>query len=506
MNKIDTQIRIKNIEITNFRVFPGPLATNFELNSNNLLVYGENGSGKSSLYYAIKEFFTNSPFKSISDTENVFSNKLNLESKIKVEFNNNLTVEWSNNNHPLKNLNVSNQLISEIALRIACLDYRALLETNFKQGNGTLNFFNIAVEQLLRDYVVVLSGGITTTIGQLWENVKEAKPINHTIANLKKINHACTTFNTAFRTVLPDLVQLINELMIMFGCGEVKLKGFNTPGLTYNKDRIKQNRTIDGKVLTPEISFREHNLMTPQLFLNEARLTSFALAMYFAGRLISTPTANKNALKLLVLDDVLIGLDHSNRIPILEVLNQKFSDWQIILLTHDRNWFDIARSYFTSSDWNIIEIFEGNRLSPVPTPIVYSGLKHHPRAILQKAIDLLNTVYIEASANYARQAFELGLHIACEIHNIEMPYRRQGAASKKLYTLQYLFDKLKKFILNSQRRNIQLIANLNKLEHFKNFILNPYSHPNAPNIPKNDVLESIKLIEEFLELTSLRRD
>src|SRR5215813_5970014 len=33
--------------------------------------------------------------------------------------------------------------------------------------------------------------------------------------------------------------------------------------------------------------------------------------------------------KLLVLDDVLIGLDMANRMPVLDILRQYFADWQI---------------------------------------------------------------------------------------------------------------------------------------------------------------------------------
>ncbi len=51
-------IHIKKIELVNFRAFHG--ATNvIDLSQNkSLIVLGENGSGKTSLYYALKDFFT----------------------------------------------------------------------------------------------------------------------------------------------------------------------------------------------------------------------------------------------------------------------------------------------------------------------------------------------------------------------------------------------------------------------------------------------------------------
>jgi len=51
-------MRIAKIEIKDFRAFPGPGTYIFDLDDGkNLLIYGENGSGKSSLFYALLEFF-----------------------------------------------------------------------------------------------------------------------------------------------------------------------------------------------------------------------------------------------------------------------------------------------------------------------------------------------------------------------------------------------------------------------------------------------------------------
>ena len=46
-------MRIQAIEITNYKAFLGP--HKFNVSGKNLFIYGENGSGKSSLYYALKD-------------------------------------------------------------------------------------------------------------------------------------------------------------------------------------------------------------------------------------------------------------------------------------------------------------------------------------------------------------------------------------------------------------------------------------------------------------------
>jgi len=51
-------MKIKTIEIKNYKAFYGEHS--FNVDGKNLFIYGENGSGKSSLYYAVKDFFQSS--------------------------------------------------------------------------------------------------------------------------------------------------------------------------------------------------------------------------------------------------------------------------------------------------------------------------------------------------------------------------------------------------------------------------------------------------------------
>ena len=56
-------MRITKIEIKNFRAFYGTYQIDLHRAGKNLLVYGENGSGKSSLYLALKSFLESSEDK-----------------------------------------------------------------------------------------------------------------------------------------------------------------------------------------------------------------------------------------------------------------------------------------------------------------------------------------------------------------------------------------------------------------------------------------------------------
>ena len=510
-------VRIDTITLADFRGFPGPAPAIFALGGKNLLVYGENGSGKSSLFYALAEFFSLKPTRPLSAYKNVFSGQAEADCKVSIEFVGDAkAVDWTVSAHPCV-FDFTTQVDDwykyffgntdtrtiDAALRAACLDYKSLLNTNFRHGEGAINLFAIAVEHFLRDYPVP-RGGITTTLGKLWAEVQEATPENGKEKDkekkknysIEKINQACIDFNTAFQPALLALLPQVNALMHALGWQEVVLTALHSPGLTYQPARLKRDRILNGQVLEPKLTFRNQPLDRPQTFLNEARLSALGLALYLAGRLTSTPTAPSGALKLLVLDDVLIGLDHSNRLPVLDVLTDFFSDWQIVLMSHDRGWFDLARHRLPERDWACYEIYEGDAAATAPIPIVRKTEKRPAPALLAKGRQLLLLGYVEAAANYTRQAFEAGLRGACEFQKVEMRYTADPNAHKA----QDFLDVLKKAPKLTKVAQADWSACLQRIELFKNVVMNPYSHPSAPNIPRQEVVDAANAVERFLEL------
>lgn len=80
-------MKIKKIEIKDYKAFYGK--NEFNVDGKNLFIYGENGSGKSSFYYALKDFFQSSTETlSYEETENFFLTKAQKgKGFIKVTFN-----------------------------------------------------------------------------------------------------------------------------------------------------------------------------------------------------------------------------------------------------------------------------------------------------------------------------------------------------------------------------------------------------------------------------------
>jgi hypothetical protein len=384
------------------------------------------------------------------------------------------------------------------------LDYKSLLETNYRHGNDAINLFDLAVSSLLRDFRVTVEGGTESTISRLWNAVKRAEKDalqgTRSAKKEQKVREACVAFNMALRSALDRLLPEANEVLKALGWDDVALTQLTSPGVTYQTAHFRSARKLEGLSLTPEINFREKPLARPQLFLNEARLSGLALALYLGGRLACVPTGESQSLKLLVLDDVLVGLDHSNRLPVLDVLASHFADWQVVLLTHDRTWFELTQSHVDEKAWNFVEVYEGNANATTPCPIVRRAENRPAKNLLTKAKELLTTPYLEAAANYTRQGFELAIRGACEAKGIDMPYRVYPKAHKKPLESQAFLDKLKQWKVSDKQKQTAWDEALKKLETMKSVVMNPYSHPSAPNIPKQEIQQAIDAVEAFLAL------
>jgi wobble nucleotide-excising tRNase len=74
-------------------------------------------------------------------------------------------------------------------------------------------------------------------------------------------------------------------------------------------------------------------------YLNEAKLSAIALSIFFAALKLQ-PVSR---LRVLALDDVLIGLDMANRMPVLEIIDQHFSNYQVFFFTYDNPWFEVVK-------------------------------------------------------------------------------------------------------------------------------------------------------------------
>ena len=216
--------------------------------------------------------------------------------------------------------------------------------------------------------------------------------------------------------------------------------------------------------------------------MNEAKLSAIALSIYFAALKLQ-PDSD---LKLLALDDVLIGLDMSNRLPVLDILEEDFTDYQIVLTTYDKAWYEIVKQRTTEKEWKYAE-FYFSKTDECEIPIYVEN-----KAYLEKAKEYLNVNDYKACAIYTRTAFEAMVKKFCEKKNIRVKYRE----NPKSLTSEDFWRHIK------TRRNKDNTLFLTKaligdIELYRSIILNPLSHATIVNIPRQELEDAMKAVEEL---------
>ena len=173
-------MRITDIEIKNFRAFPKTYKINLSKSGKNLLVYGENGSGKSSLYFALKYFLESGVDEDNRDNKNSeFENHQNIfiedPGHIKLSlradrWSKKDSYEWSQRVKGETN----DELITEASKSKGFLDYKALLETHYLHRNSeTVNLFDLLVETLLANTVNPLTD---RSLAEDWNDIQPPFP------------------------------------------------------------------------------------------------------------------------------------------------------------------------------------------------------------------------------------------------------------------------------------------------------------------------------------------
>ncbi len=103
--------------------------------------------------------------------------------------------------------------------------------------------------------------------------------------------------------------------------------------------------------ITIEYEYNGNWISPPQKYFSESHLNCFGLSFFLAS-----VVAFNNENKFLVLDDVISSFDSNHRKRFADLLFEKFSDYQIILLTHEHEWYQYVSQLAKRKSWLINEI------------------------------------------------------------------------------------------------------------------------------------------------------
>jgi energy-coupling factor transporter ATP-binding protein EcfA2 len=485
--------RIAKVGLSDYRAFPAGQTYEFNLGDegHNLLLFGENGSGKTSLFRAIRDLTAmKSPPENFAESRHIFAP--GEEGFISVQLTAGAPSEFRWDHGDAHPRGTGGKPYADLAERCRFLDHYALLETHFVHLHqpDAPNLFNLLVKEVLSDLPVIVDGK-QERLGRVYERI--APPYGHWQKYLQPLDKACEDLTTALANHLPEVVKEGNRLIAKMGYEGMT---FDLKPAAVKYDRV--DREFTGQEISLSVTFFGKPIDHPQLFLNEARLTALALAIYLgAARLVlqSPAPGSDGAIitRLLVLDDVLIGLDLANRLPVLKVLNDEFADWQIILMTYDRVWYELAKENTEHTGrWVYLTVRElpgapdqPGRPHVEPSTEMLFVAEHH-----FQAGDLM------AAAVYIRAAFETRLKNVCEKHGVPVQYNSRNIPANSLW----------EGIVNRQKHrqaageiNFLDPTLMNEVEMVRSTILNRLSHSGTPTLVKDEVrfaLDTVKKLQQ----------
>lgn len=151
------------------------------------------------------------------------------------------------------------------------------------------------------------------------------------------------------------------------------------------KSGRKRRKSVSSslEILQPSITLKVEELQDdgvsyrviekPQTYFNEAKLTAIALSIRFA--LLDTVTAANG--RFLALDDMLISLDMSNRMKVvnylLEVVVEKY---KIYLFTHDKSFYSTLKKRIAIEKMQGEWLF-GGFICMISMKTIITVLAHH---------------------------------------------------------------------------------------------------------------------------------
>lgn len=293
---------INKLKLEHFKAFRD--ATEMELDGKNVLVYGENGAGKSSLYQALKIIFHRKRIfdAQIAPTVTDPQDRRNAEKDVLGQYNYQLT--------PL----------TDFVLEIDGTDYKAYTPAG------------IDVSMISRDDI--LAEDVIDVVKLLQKSIVGIADPEKFVADKK---------NT-----IEDLLNLFLKEYFY----EEKL----TVELTYSRPNW---------LLTVKDSSRDNRGRNEKLteFFNEAKLHIIKLLLLLTAVLYNDAVTMPGVVRVMVLDDVISSMDATNRTFFVKLLKEYFDEFQKIVLTHSVSFFNMAEYVFSiaygqKDDWKRYQIVE----------------------------------------------------------------------------------------------------------------------------------------------------
>lgn len=519
--------RIKEIRIKNFKAFQQEQP--FPIDGKHVLIYGNNGSGKSSLFWAlytilqssikkdggIKKYFeyyeesnrdTHQTLRNVfmDEDENSYIKLTAIDTDTQHEEVYTISRDVINTNEE------TDTLIQELNLASDFINYKLLQNFYRASHKQEVNLWPV----FERDIFPFLTEGTQNWLADIIKPITsdiQRNRADRAVSGRAKDNYIeeINSLNTRIQILLSTISDNANAfLKEHFYQGKEVLRVSLSFEGKFNfdliKDKIwedeKQSRRHDElriklgiEIYDEGCSGHWRKIERVQSFLNEAQLTRIAIGIRI-GALRTRPLAAAR-FKILVLDDMLISLDLSNRMDVVRIILNKekreelkfFDGLQKFIFTHDKGFFNLIRRNTDEEEW---VYFDFNKDENRNTP---PKVKENKTA-LQKAIKNFEEDEFEACGNELRKQAE---EILTEYLDPDMK-RLNGDFETLNSKLEKAFNQLTSQRHQKFTQRFLLELNIAKLKKIKT----DYSSDVTLTLEERVALDSIKtqLFDFLIEL------
>lgn len=518
--------RINTLQIHNFKFFQAQQP--IELGGNHLLLYGENGSGKSSVYWALYTLFEASLKAKDDDIKKYFSKIIKKKDSLlnihAVE-----TVLGNDNYNSFIEVVTDDAIplhykiaVDEVAIRgdigaqkinyaSDFINYRLLMGLSSFRHSHDIDLFEMFVEDIFK-YVQFSKVEITrdgkklsfTNAFEIWQQIEigleKVDSVNSKIPRkilAYKNSEPYNEFTKLIKSFNDSLKTKIDYINI-HGKEYFKKLGYDIPYSLhlekeagfYKGDKEYQAIPFVLRIKIDEYEGLPDSIDKPHSFLNEAKLSALAISIRLS---ILSEKLKENCLKFIVLDDLLISLDMRNREKVLDLLlSPEFSvNYQLLILTHDKMFYQMAKhkiSLLEQTDWVYYEMYE-TRESGTPKPQIKKS-----KTYLEKAQTFFEEGNLDESANNLRKAAEAFCKkVLTKTETITEDYSDLD--------LNGMLNKCNNFAIVNGLNNVVF----EELDKHRKFILNASSHDDidTPKF-KNELEECLILFHTYFNKVKIK--
>jgi len=167
----------------------------------------------------------------------------------------------------------------------------------------------------------------------------------------------------------------------------------------------------DDKAIDIALKFYGKEQDSPRLTLSEGYRNALGLCIFLA--MAKREAANDRPL---FMDDVVVSFDRNHRGMIVELLQKEFGNRQVVIFTHDRDWYAELRKLLDERQW----IFR--TLLPYEAPTIGIRWSHKTTTFDDARAHLKDRP--DSAGNDARKIMDVELALIAEQLKVELPYRR----------------------------------------------------------------------------------